>query len=611
YVSPAVERLRGLTVEEALAEPFEESMTAESLARIASILKPAEPSGSGGGTYQGIFDQPCADGTVKHVEITTSYVRDAEGRPVEILGVSRDATARVEAEQRLRASEARFRTLIERAADLIVLLDREGAITFWSPGAVGALGWEAEQAIGLPFRSIVEAGDRRRLDEALARLLAGDEGTGRLAIRAARRDGGLRSLEGTCRNLLADPAVGAVVLNLRDVTERQLLEDHVRQAQRLESIGRLAGGVAHDFNNLLTVILSSGETMQAARARGADVDPEDLSAVMEAGTRGRDLTRQLLAFARKQVIEPVALDLNRVLRGSEKLLRRVLGEDVRLEVRPGAALWPTLADPSQVEQVLVNLAVNARDAMPGGGTLVVETANASDSPPGGAGPAECRSGEWVRLSVRDTGVGMAPEVLAHIFEPFFTTKEKGKGTGLGLATVHGIVAQAGGHVHVESAPGSGTTFQVCLPRTEEQRADEGAPVETVPLEGGETILVVEDDPRVRAVTVRALSGSGYAVLSAGSGEEAIAVARANAGAIDLVVTDVVMPGMDGREVVDALRRELPRLRVLYVSGYTQDVISRRGVLDSGVEFLPKPFTASALLARVRAVLEGGSRASAR
>jgi PAS domain S-box-containing protein len=609
YVSPAIRKLRGLSVEEALAEPFEESMTPESLARVASLMPGPAGAGQDGGTYTGIFDQPCADGTVKHVEITTSYVRNDLGRPVEILGVSRDATARVEAERALRANEARFRTIIERSSDLIVLLDRDGAVGFWSPGAVASLGREPEEVQGKPFLASVRPEDRLRVAEALSRILVHADETERVAFRMERKGGGLRSMDGLCRNLLDDPAVGALVLNLRDVTEQQHLEEHVRQAQRLESIGRLAGGVAHDFHNLLTVVLSCTESMQQAQAAGRPVDPEDLAGVHEAGQRGRDLTRQLLAFARKQVIEPVSLDLNRIVRGSEKLLRRVLGEDVRLEVRLAAEPWTTLADPSQVEQVLVNLAVNARDAMPGGGTLVVSTGNLRVEEGDAAAPAGARPGEWVQLTVRDTGSGMPPEVLAHVFEPFFTTKEQGKGTGLGLATVHGIVAQAGGHVHVESEPGRGTTFRIRLPRTDVPRAAHAPAPEPSTVRGGETVLVVEDDPRVRSVTVRALAGSGYAVLAAGSGEEAIEVARANRGGFDIVVADVVMPGMDGREVVDALRREVPGLRALYVSGYTQDVIARRGVLDSGVEFLPKPFTAGALVARVRAVLDAPARSA--
>jgi two-component system cell cycle sensor histidine kinase/response regulator CckA len=514
-----------------------------------------------------------------------------------------DVTAIRRADAAVRESEARFRTLIERSSDLIVLLDGEGRTVFWSPSASESLGFRQVEALGQPFLDLVRPDDQDSLADALTRLLAEEGSTEHVAVRLQRKGAGWRTLEGVCRNLLGDPAVGALVLNLRDVTEHQQLEEQFRQAQRLESIGRLAGGVAHDFNNLLTVILSCSEAMKHDRADGREIDLEDISEIHDAGERARDLTRQLLAFARKQVIAPSPTDLNGVVRGSEKLLLRVLGEDVRMVVKLAPDLWPTMCDPSQVEQVLLNLAVNARDAMPGGGGLEIETGNVSVDEQEAARQPEGRVGDWVRIMVRDTGSGMTPEVMAHLFEPFFTTKERGHGTGLGLATVHGIVAQSGGHIHAESEPGRGTTFRICLPRTGQAHAPR--PLQPVPttLQGEETVLVVEDDARVRAVTVRALTEKGYTVLPAGNGEEALALARNCALDIDLVVADVVMPGMSGREVVDELRRGLPGLRALFVSGYTQDAIARRGVLDSGVEFLPKPFTPATLVARVRAVLD--------
>jgi len=602
YVSPSIKRLRGLTVEEALAEPLDESLTEESLARMGEIM--ARSTGPGGASFhRGVFDQPCADGSLKHVEITASYIRNEAGRPVEILGVSRDATERVEADRTLRGSEARFRTLIERSTDMIVLLDEEARITFWSPSATEALGWVPEEVQGKELLGLVHPDDREGAAEIVRRLLAEADSTPLLALRIQHKAGGWRSIDGPCRNLLADPAVRAIVLNTRDMTAQRLLEAQYLQAQKLESIGRLAGGVAHDFNNLLTVILSSSEIMKQDRAAGLAVADEDIEQIHSAGERARDLTRQLLAFARKQVISPTSIDLNAVVKGSEKLLHRVLGEDVRLVVNAGPGLWPIMCDAGQIEQVLMNLAVNASDAMPGGGTLTVETRNAEVHDAEAAlDPGRC-PGSWVRLLVRDTGLGMSPEAMAHLFEPFFTTKERGKGTGLGLATVHGIVAQNGGHIHVETQPSRGTTFEICLPRS-------GAPQSAIaraqparPARGNETILVVEDDLQVRGVTIRALEGSGYRVIPASCGAEALAIARQQGVRLDMVVTDVVMPGMTGREVVDELRRSLPAIPALFVSGYAQDAIAQRGVLDSGVEFLAKPFTPSTLVARVRAMLD--------
>jgi PAS domain S-box-containing protein len=602
YVSPSIQRLRGLTVKQALAEPLEQSLTPESLARVGAII--ARPGGpDDDGAFTGIFDQPCADGSIKHVEITTSYVRNEAGRPVEVLGVSRDATARVKADQALRESEARFRTLIERSTDMIVLLDAEGRITFWSPSATESLGWAPGDVLGTRLLDLVHPGDLDGAAETVTRTLAEGGATLRLALRIQHRTGGWRSIDGPCRNLLADPAVRALVLNSRDVTEQLLLEAQYRQAQKLESVGRLAGGIAHDFNNLLTVILSSSEVLKQDRAAGIAVDDEDIEQIHAAGERARDLTRQLLAFARRQVLAPTSLDLNAVVRGSEKLLRRVLGEDVRLVVNADPELWPSLCDAGQIEQVLVNLAVNARDAMPGGGALTLETRNVEVDDAEAARDPDRRQGSWVRLTVRDTGLGMSSDAMAHLFEPFFTTKEIGKGTGLGLAIVHGIVAQSGGHIHVESPPGRGTTFEIYLPRSDappvaQVRASPGASVR-----GSETILLVEDDPQVRGVTFRALTDSGYRVIPAASGEEALAIASKPGEQFDMIVTDVIMPGRTGREVVDELRRRLPAIPALFVSGYTQDAIAQRGVLDTGVDFLAKPYTPSTLLARVRAILD--------
>jgi two-component system cell cycle sensor histidine kinase/response regulator CckA len=602
YVSPSVERLRGLTVEEAMAEPLDESLTEESLARMGhAMARSVEPGGAS--SHTGVFDQPCADGSLKHVEITASYIRDASGRPVEILGVSRDATVRVEAERALRESEARFRTLIERSTDMIVLLDGEARITFWSPSATEALGWESRDLEGRAFLELIHPADVDGAAETVRRILAEGGSTGRLAGRIRHKTGSWRSIDGQCRNLLPDPAVRALVMNTRDVTAHLQLEAQYLQAQKLESIGRLAGGIAHDFNNLLTVILSSTEVLRQDRAAGIAVDDEDIEQIHAAGERARDLTRQLLAFARKQVIAPTSLDLNAVVRGSEKLLRRVLGEDVRLVVNADPELWPSMCDAGQIEQVLVNLAVNARDAMPGGGVLTVETRNAEVGDAESARDPERRPGSWVRLLVRDTGLGMSPEAMEHLFEPFFTTKERGKGTGLGLATVHGIVAQSGGHIRVESQPGRGTSFEIFLPRSGTPQALRALATPSASVRGTETILVIEDDLLVRRVTVRALEGNGYRVIPAASGEEALAIARRLGVGLDMVVTDVVMPGMSGREVVDELRRSRPAIPALFVSGYTQDAIAQRGVLDSGLEFLPKPFTPATLVGRVRAMLD--------
>jgi signal transduction histidine kinase len=375
------------------------------------------------------------------------------------------------------------------------------------------------------------------------------------------------------------------------------------QAQKLESVGRLAGGIAHDFNNLLTVILGCAEALKYELPAGAE-GLEAVEDIRAAGRRAGDLTRQLLAFARKQVIAPVPLDLSQLVRGTEKMLRRVLGEDLELVVASQRDPWLARCDPGQMEQVLLNLAVNARDAMPSGGRLTIETANLAAGEVHAAKFPGMTPGHYVWLAIRDSGVGMTAEVKERLFEPFFTTKEPGKGTGLGLATVYGIVTQSGGFIRVESEVGRGSTFEICFPRTLDAPAPAGASPGEKPPRGSETILLVEDDRRVREVTARALRAGGYRVLVAGGGAEALDLAGREAGPLHLIMTDVVMPGLGGRGVADELRERHARARVLFVSGYPQDAISHHGVLDPGVEFLPKPFTTEALLARVRAVLDG-------
>ncbi len=372
------------------------------------------------------------------------------------------------------------------------------------------------------------------------------------------------------------------------------------ESQKLESIGRLAGGIAHDFNNLLTVILSCAHTLGEDLREGKP-RPEDVDEIRAAGERARDLTAQLLAFARKQVITPEPLDLNEVLRGMERLLRRVLDEDVRLETSLPEGLWPVRADRGQLGQVVLNLAVNARDAMPSGGRLAIETANVSLG--ADARGMELAPGPYVRLTLRDTGHGMSPEVRAHLFEPFFTTKPKGRGTGLGLPTVYGIVKQSGGHVQVESREGAGTAVHVYLPRCDEP-ATPARPAAEVPRRGGsETVLVVEDDRHVREVTVRTLREAGYRVMVAQGAAAALEASAQEPGPIDLLVTDVIMPGLDGRALAGKLSGHRPSLRILYVSGYAERVVAEHGVLAPGLEFLSKPFTPAALLDRVRAVLD--------
>ena len=393
-----------------------------------------------------------------------------------------------------------------------------------------------------------------------------------------------------------------LVGTIQDITARHRAAEELRQAQKLESIGRLAGGVAHDFNNLLTVILSCSEDLTDALDRGAVPDSGLVEDIVGAARRATDLTRQLLAFARKQAFAPEIVYLDELLRSSRKLLERLLGADVRIAEQLQADIWPVRCDPGQIGQVVMNLAVNARDAMPSGGTLTLATENFELAPGAKAPAADMGPGQYVKLTVRDTGQGMSAEAMEHLFEPFFTTKAPGVGTGLGLATVYGILKQTGAHLAVESQRGRGTAFSIYFPRTKDGAVAE-TPTPATRRLGLETVLVVEDDPMVRDVTVRALKSGGYRVLTASGADEALHLARSEHGPLHLVVTDVVMPGLGGPEVARRVRELKPKARVLFVSGHSHDVIGEEGALDGGAEFLPKPFTASTLLDRVRTLLD--------
>jgi signal transduction histidine kinase len=388
-----------------------------------------------------------------------------------------------------------------------------------------------------------------------------------------------------------------------DVSERRELEDQLRQSQKLEAVGQLAGVVAHDFNNMLTVITGYGDLL--LRGLG-QADPMRLKVeeIKKAGERASSLTRQLLAFSRKQVLQPKVLQLNSVVADVDKMLRRLIGEDIGLVAVPGPSLGRIKADPGQIEQVILNLAVNARDAMPRGGKLTIETQNVYLGDEYAAQHIAVPPGPYVMLAVSDTGTGMDEKTKARIFEPFFTTKEVGKGTGLGLSTVYGIVKQSGGSIWVYSEMGKGTTFKIYLPRADGVvESDETRSVPAELPQGHETVLLAEDEEQVRRMTRTILEMNGYRVLEASSGNEALAIYKQHEGPIDLAITDVVMPQMSGRELAQSLEALRPGIKVLYVSGYTDDAIVRHGLLDEGIAFIQKPFTPEAFSRKVREVLD--------
>jgi signal transduction histidine kinase/CheY-like chemotaxis protein len=399
--------------------------------------------------------------------------------------------------------------------------------------------------------------------------------------------------------------------------DRALLDAHLQQTQRMEVLGRLAGGVAHDFNNLLAVILNYSafvsEELTAAVTSAPDWEQRrpgvqrDVEQIQRAAERATDLTHQLLAFARREVVQPRVLKLNDAVADVEELLRRTLGEDMELVTNLPDDLRPILADPGQIEQVLVNLAINARDAMPRGGTLTIDTANVAVDADSVAGGSPVRPGQYARLRVSDTGTGMSADVVAHAFEPFFTTRRDGAGTGLGLATVYGIVTAAEGTIGIQSEPGAGTTFTIMLPVTEQATAsiEQDASYERTPK--GETVLVVEDEEALREVTERIFTRNGYRVITAANGADALALVARHDGEIHLLVTDVVMPQMLGKEVAERVREPRPDIEVLYMSGYAQPVLASQGRLEPGVCLVDKPFSEAALLDKAGQVLNGNFR----
>jgi PAS domain S-box-containing protein len=539
----------------------------------------------------------------------TTFAVELRVTPVEFEGqtgsqaVLRDITGRKRMEAEIRESEERYRLLFERNLAGVYRSALDGRLLECNRAFAQMMGYaspaEAMAQPGLAFHA--SPGAREQFLERLGR-----EGSlVNFENQARRKDGSLIWIVENVSLLRSDDGEEVLLGTVFDMTERRRLEEQLLQSQKMEAVGRLAGGIAHDFNNLLTAVAGYSELLLRELPEG-DPSRESAEEIRQAGNRAAALTQQLLAFSRRQVLEPRVLDLNAVITGMERMLRRVIGEDVELTSSLDPELWRTRADPGQIEQAILNLVVNARDAMPRGGQLTLETANVELDETFAGHYATVHPGPHVMLAVSDTGVGMDAELQARLFEPFFTTKAHGKGTGLGLSTTYGIVKQSGGSIWVYSEPGHGTTFKIYLPRCEEPIEDRVAPppARETAAPGTESVLLVEDEPEVRRLVEKLLRLKGYRVLSAASPADAIAISRRHEASIDLLLTDVIMPGMNGRELSRVLAPTRPSMRVLYMSGYTDVGVSQQGILARGTAFLSKPFTPEALARKVREVLDG-------
>ncbi len=597
FANRALVKIHGRSdLSEMVGHPFTDFIPARSVDQLQATFRAGIEAGPQPTTITAPIARP--DGSEGVVEINPVNVVEG-GRVIGTRGVVRDITERVRAEQALRLSDS----ILKQIGNLVLVADSDGLIRYASPSVRTVLGYDPEEVLGDGWwtLSLDQPDERARQKAAAARMARGEvPPPAELYERAVRaRDGSLRWILWNDSKGPGDFVIGVGY----DVTERKTLEEQFRQAQKMEAVGRLAGGVAHDFNNILTAIIGYSDLLLADPSLAAAAR-NDLTEVRTAADRAARLTRQLLAFSRKQVLQPQLINLNDVVSEFEAMLHRLLGEDVRLATVLAPDLGTVEADPGQLEQVIMNLAVNARDAMPEGGKLTIETRNVDLDEEylethSGVTPGPC-----VLLAVTDTGHGMDDSVKAHLFEPFFTTKELGHGTGLGLATVHGIVHQSGGHIWVYSEPGHGTTFKIYFPRLQEgpvalqrEKAQPELPA------GSETVLLVEDDPGVRKLVASTLGKCGYQVLEAEDGAAAAALARSHKGLIHLLLTDVVMPGMSGRSTAESLVQSRPEARVLYMSGYTDEALTRHGILEPGIHLIQKPFTPGALARRVRQVLD--------
>jgi PAS domain S-box-containing protein len=565
------------------------------------------------GFYEGVYHSVTAEKSTP-VKVYVSPLLDKDGRSFGCVGIVEDVTEQKQAREAVRKKETLHRKMLANIGDVIVIIDRDCINRYKSPNIEKWFGWKPEEVVGTSTWENIHPDDLTPAQRFFAGILQIPGKMGTIECRYRCKDGNYKWIEFTGTNLLDDPDIQGVLGNYKDITERknaeadrEKLQAQLTQAQKMESVGRLAGGVAHDFNNMLGVILGYTE-LALLRTDDNHKLIADLKEIQKAAHRSSDITKQLLAFARKQTISPRKLDLNDTVESMLKMLRRLIGENIDLVWQPSAHLWPVKLDPTQIDQILANLCVNARDAIEGVGKITIDTGNKTFD------AAYCKEhsgfipGDFVQLSVSDNGSGMDRETLDNLFEPFFTTKEVGKGTGLGLATIYGIVKQNNGFIDVYSEPGQGSTFRIYLPRlVQEKEVFKSVSGKKATAGGTETILLVEDEPTILSMTQKMLERKGYSVLPAVTPAEAIDLAGTHTDPIHLLMTDVVMPEMNGRDLAGQIKGLCPDIRLLFMSGYPANVIAHQGMLDDGVAFIQKPFSMGDLTEKLREVLDENTR----
>jgi PAS domain S-box-containing protein len=600
WVNPAFTAVTGYAPEEVVGRSPRILKSGEHDAEFYEDLWKTVLSGQ---VWRGEMTNRRKDGDLYYQDQTITPVMNEAGDVTHFVAIQQDITQRKQAEVELRQAEEKYRSMFENAVEGIYQSTPEGVFTSVNPAMVRILGYESQEEL-----TIHRMASQHYVDpncwEKLQATLAGKGVVAGFECEVYRKDlskvwisENIRAIRDGSRSVRFHEG------SVEDITERKSLEEQFRQAQKMEAVGTLAGGIAHDFNNLLTAIIGYSD-LNLQQLKPGNPLRDDIEEIRKAGERASSLTRQLLAFSRKQILEPRVLDLNHTVSDMQKMLQRLIGEDLRLETVLDPALGSVKADPGQIEQVLMNLAVNARDAMPDGGKVTIETANVDLDEHHASTHVTVKPGPYVRLTISDTGCGMDRQTQAHMFEPFFTTKAVGQGTGLGLSTVYGIVKQSGGSIWVYSEVGKGTTFKIYLPRVDEEvRELERLPPPAEFPRGTETILLAEDDETVRTITIVVLKTLGYEVLQAVNGDAALLICERFEGEIHLLLSDLVMPEMSGRELVQRLAGMLPHMRVLYMSGYTENAMVQQEVSEGSVSFLPKPFTPSSLAQKVREVLD--------